>query len=107
MIDLVTYLRAISQWADRADWRSWLFHSLVAAVLVAPAGAGIFHGLVALGVSSGLAAAVSSVATTFGTRELEQALWKYMAGVRPRLRDPIMDVVTPVVAVLVLGLIIF
>lgn len=96
--DLAEVIRDVKAWVDKADSHSWLAHALIA-LPIAKVGQLIYAVLIYFGVSPEAAVAVDTTLMTFGVREAEQWLLRIAAAISLRLRDPVMDVVAPVVLV--------
>jgi hypothetical protein len=86
-------LSAIKRWIDVSDPRSWLAHSVVAALITL-----VSH---ALGFS--LSATTWAVFVLFFVRELEQAGLALAAGVQPHWNDGLWDFVFPTLTAFILG----
>lgn len=81
-MNLISYLRAFSRWVNVADWRSWLVHGVVGALIA-------------------LAVGVLPVVIYFTLREAEQLAHELMspvANASPRWRDHALDIIAPVLA---------
>lgn len=78
MNSIINTLSAVSKWADKATWRTWVLHSLIAVPLAL-----IFTPLATL--------------TFYFLRECEQLAHEYMDNVKPDYQDHILDFVSPAV----------
>lgn len=90
----MSLLSAVKTWIDGADWRSWVAHSIVGALIAC----------VSHAIGFGVAASVWCVFTLFFVRECEQALLAIVAKERPHWNDALWDFVCPTVAALVVTL---
>lgn len=97
----VAWLRKISRWVNRADWRSWLFHAAIAVPILLIT-AGEFWILKFFHIFTPWLAAAIAVINLYKVRELEQAAHELMGGWSVDYLDHFMDIFAP--ALLCVGL---
>lgn len=95
---LTKVLTFLSRWADEKDWHSWVIHT-VGAIPIGLLSVLLFWVLTLLQVPLYTKVATVTTFVFFGARETEQIAHKIMNKIKPRLRDPIMDVICPTVGV--------
>lgn len=101
---LVAFLAAVSAWADGAQWRTWILHSLIA-VPIALAAAALSLVLWMLGSFTPLSAGALTAVFVYLVRELEQVAHRLMRGEPLDPLDHVLDVLVPAVVVIALALI--